>query len=108
MWSMALLINTSTWLEFKRNWKLICIVLLQLHICNGHINRENYDALLSKIKNIKSGKNIFEAVKASESGRNHDRTTLHSDPYNFDDEESEEFDDDPLVRGKKISSSTKQ
>ena len=60
------------------------------------------DALLDKIKNIKSDTNIFEVFKAGESERNHDRTSLYGDPYAFDDKKSEEFDDDPLVRSKKI------
>ena len=50
MWSIALLINTSTWFEFKRNWKLIYIIFLQLHLGNGHSNRKTMMLYLIKLK----------------------------------------------------------
>ncbi|CAF4396900.1 unnamed protein product, partial [Rotaria magnacalcarata] len=40
MWSIALLINTSSWFEFKHNWKLICLVLLKLHFGEDDHDRE--------------------------------------------------------------------
>ena len=63
MWSMALLVNTSTWYEFKHNWKLICLVFLQLYIGKDNIGKEYQDALLKKIIKIKSDINIVDVIR---------------------------------------------
>ncbi|CAF3829497.1 unnamed protein product [Rotaria sordida] len=105
MWSIALLINTSTWYEFKHNWKLICLVFLQLSRGEGHGNRENQDALLDKIKKIKSDTNTVEAVKISESAEaDKSKKGFDFDPYAFNEEEE----DNTVELDKNFSRVTKQ
>lgn len=43
LWSIALLVNSLTWTEFKHNWKLICLVFLQLHLGEEHIDQVHQD-----------------------------------------------------------------
>lgn len=63
MWSIALLINTSTWNDFLHNWKLICIVFIELHMGQQHINKEHQESLIHKISKIKNDTNISNAIK---------------------------------------------
>lgn len=58
MWSISLLINTSTWNEMMHNWKLICCVFLQLHVNNENTSNQYCDALLKKIAKIRSDSNV--------------------------------------------------
>ncbi|CAF4164381.1 unnamed protein product [Rotaria sp. Silwood2] len=91
MWSIALLINTSTWYEFKQNWKLICLVFIQLHFGESHANIEHKDALLDKIKKIKLDTNTAQAITTSESAAvQHLERGPNFDPYTFNDLEEEE------------------
>lgn len=88
MWSIALLINTSTWDDFKHNWKLICLVFIQLHADEKHVNREYQDALLEKIRRIRSDPNTVAGIKASEQGANDKSNDVnHQDVYDFDDDD---------------------
>ena len=85
MWSIALLINSSTWMDFKRNWELICLVFLQVYQDEDHINEEYQDALLNRIAKIKSDPDVRDAIKSSNHDENENRTTsYHSDMYDFD------------------------
>ncbi|CAF4302833.1 unnamed protein product [Rotaria sordida] len=94
---MALLINTSTWYEFKHNWKL--------SRGEDHVNRENQDALLDKIKKIKSDTNTIETVKISESAKaDKSKKGFDFDPYAFNEEEE----DNTVELDKKFSRVTKQ
>ncbi|CAF4732383.1 unnamed protein product [Rotaria sp. Silwood1] len=105
MWSIALLINTSSWLEFKHNWKLICLVFLKLHLGEEDYDRETQDALLEKINNIKSDTNTVDAIKSSEVIHEEDTTnTTGTCLYDFDDG----ADDDNDEVDKNFSTVTKQ
>jgi hypothetical protein len=85
MWSIALLINTSTWVDFKRNWQLICLVFLQIHHDENHINEEYQDALLNRIGKIKSDPDIRDAMKSSSHDEDGNKTeAYHSNEYDFD------------------------
>lgn len=88
MWSIALLINTSTWDDFKHNWKIICVVFIQLHVDEKHVNREYQDALLEKIRRIRSDPNTVAGIKASEQGANDNFSDVnHHDVYDFNDDD---------------------
>ena len=85
MWSIALLINTSTWFEFKHNWHLICIVFLKLYLGEDNYDSGAQDALLGKISTIKSDSNTVDAIRSSEVVQDEDatkRTNHHL--YDFD------------------------
>lgn len=86
MWSIALLINTSMWNEFMKNWKLICLVFLQLHFGGEHLNEQNQDSLLEKISKIKSDPNTLEGMKAAENDDEEGQEVHYSDAYDFHDE----------------------
>lgn len=88
MWCVALLVNTSTWVEFKHNWKLICIVFLELHQGSEHVNNEHQDALLDRICKIKSDTNAIHAINASAKIENEEEENhvFSQDPYDFDDD----------------------
>jgi hypothetical protein len=58
MWSISLLINTSTWNEMMHNWKPICCVFLQLHVNSENTSNQHCDALLKKIAKIRSDSNV--------------------------------------------------
>ena len=90
---MALLVNTSTWYEFKHNWKLICLVFLQLYIGKDNIGKEYQDALLKKIIKIKSDINIVDAIKQTVLDQDENtKTTSEENLYDFyDDEEDGNF-----------------
>ncbi|CAF4399193.1 unnamed protein product, partial [Rotaria sordida] len=77
------------------------ILILQL----GHGNRENQDALLDKIKKIKSDTNTVEAVKISESAEaDKSKKGFDFDPYAFNEEEE----DNTVELDKNFSRVTKQ
>ncbi|CAF1463253.1 unnamed protein product, partial [Rotaria sordida] len=65
IWSIALLINSCTWIEFKYNWKIICLVFLEIHRGEKHTKQKYQDILLDKIRKIKSDSNTYSAVKSS-------------------------------------------
>jgi len=95
MWSIALLINTCTWKEFKRNWEIICLVFLQLHLGEQYIKQEHQDILLDKIRKLKCDSDTFNAVKSSNYFESDNQTDLYdSNIYNFYDNEYDEDDDD--------------
>ncbi len=105
MWSVALLINSCTWVDFKCNWRLICLVFLQLHLDEEHVNEEHQDALLDKISKIKSDPNILDAIKTSDYVQDNNETpTCHSDIYDFDGHEG----DDTVEADRHFSRSTKK
>jgi len=65
MWCISLLINTSTWDEFLQNWQLICLVFMELHLGQDNVKREHYDALLDRIRKIRSDATIKKAINAT-------------------------------------------
>ncbi|CAF4221628.1 unnamed protein product [Rotaria sp. Silwood2] len=95
MWSIALLINTSTWSEFKEKWKLFCIVFLQLYAANGVTHKDNKDILLQKIRDIKSDPNTVDAIKLTEPIRDVNGT-ITSNIYSYQSGDEEENDGDEL------------
>ncbi|CAF4240825.1 unnamed protein product [Rotaria sp. Silwood2] len=95
MWSIALLINTSTWSEFKEKWKLFCIVFLQLYAANGVTHKDNKDILLQKIRDIKSDPNTVDAIKLTERIRDVNGT-ITSNIYSYQSGDEEENDGDEL------------
>jgi len=105
MWSIALLINTSTWHEFKNNWKLICLVFLQLHLGEDHLHREHQDSLLDKISKIKSDTNTIDAIELANLVEGDNETELSTiDVYHFDDDEG----NDGIEPEANVSKSTKK
>lgn len=75
------------WNEFKQNWKLICLVFLQLHFGGEHVNEQNQDALLEKISKIKSDPNTLHGMKrAANDKEREEREVYHNDSYDFHDE----------------------
>jgi hypothetical protein len=103
MWSIALLINTSTWNEFKHNWKLICLVFLQLCLDEECINQEYQDNLLHNIKKIKSDAVIVDAIKSSDCVQDNKKELSGLDLYNFDN-----VNDDAVSCGASIRSKRKK
>ncbi len=94
MWCVALLINSCTWTEFKRNWQLICLVFLQLHLGEQHTRQEHQDLLLDKIRKIKSDSDTYTAVKSCDCFEDNNQSTLHdSYSYDFNDDEADDDDD---------------
>ena len=88
MWSIALLTNTSTWCEFVYNWKLICLIFIQLHLGDEYVNKEHQDALIYKISKIKNDLNTVNAIKLSEAAQNENGADLfQSDVYTYVDDE---------------------
>lgn len=82
MWSMALLINTSTWKEMLENWRLVCLVFL--NIKRGEDTTEskrNHSKLLSKIGSITNDPNANRAIQDSKS-----IIKDNPDVFTFDDE----------------------
>ncbi|CAF2137982.1 unnamed protein product [Rotaria magnacalcarata] len=96
MWSIALLINTSSWFEFKHNWKLICLVLLKLHFGEDDHDREAQDALLEKINNIKSDANTVDAIKSIQAIQEED-TAKATGAYLYDFDDGADDDNDEIV-----------
>jgi hypothetical protein len=90
MWSIALLINTSMWDDFKHNWQLVCVVFLQLHRGEEYINRKHRDTLLYKIRKIRSDPNTVDAIKSSDNVRDDNGELSNSDLYDFYDEEEDD------------------
>ncbi|CAF1441600.1 unnamed protein product [Adineta ricciae] len=95
MWSIAVLINTSTWCEFKSNWELICVVFLEIHCGDDHIHKENQDALLNKIIKIRSDPNIVVAIKSCDGLPDENVDECHGfDVYDFSDGHGDNGDND--------------
>jgi hypothetical protein len=93
------------WNEFQSNWKLICIVFLQLHLDQQHMNHQHEDMLLHKISNLKSDPNIVGAINSSERVEDDDSSNSHDlDTYTF----AEDIDDDRVKSTKRLSSSKKK
>ncbi|CAF4076111.1 unnamed protein product [Adineta steineri] len=93
MWSIALLINTETWVEFQNNWRLVCYVFLQLHLGEENLNQEYQDALLQKITQIKTDSNTLDAMKSSDSIQDvNTKESSDFDEYEFcSDDDDEDF-----------------
>lgn len=87
MWSIALLVNASTWAEFKHQWTLISVVFIQLHLGNQYVHAQSQDALLDKISKLRSDPNTVDGMKTSEQAQDDD------DDMNFDQHDSYDFDD---------------
>lgn len=87
MWSIALLVNASTWAEFKHQWTLISVVFIQLHLGNQCVHAQSQDALLDKISKLRSDPNTVDGMKTSEQAQDDD------DDMNFDQHDSYDFDD---------------
>lgn len=80
VWSMALLINTSTWKEMLSNWRLICLVFWNYDNDEDGTSK-NYSNLLLKVQSISSDPNSNQAIGASKS-----IVTDVSDVFTFDEE----------------------
>ncbi|CAF0902184.1 unnamed protein product [Adineta steineri] len=92
MWSIALLINTGTWVEFQNNWRLVCYVFLQLHLGEENLNQEYQDALLQKITQIKTDSNTLDAMKSSDSIQDvNTKESSDFDEYEFCSDDDEDF-----------------
>ena len=90
MWSIALLVNTSTWDEFQMNWKSLCVVFLELHRGEQHISHQHQDILLNKISKLKSDPDVTSAIKSSCRDEDDNLSSSNdSDPYTLDDNEDE-------------------
>ena len=88
MWSVSLLINTSTWYEFKHNWHLICLVFLKFYVGEDNCDGEAQGALLEKISHIKSDTNTIDAIKSSAIIQDDDVAKINGHHlYDFDDNE---------------------
>lgn len=108
MWSIALLINSCTWMEFKHNWQTICLVFLQIHLGKKHIKEKHQDTLLNKIRKIKSDTNIYNAVKSSNNLEADNSTDLcDSNIYKFHDDTNDD-DDDPEPNDRFLQTKTKK
>ena len=83
MWSMPLLINTSTWKEMLANWKLICLVFWNYGVNDDdHVEaKRNHSNLLSRIQSITNDPNSKQAIQESKSF-----VIDTSDVFEFDDE----------------------
>jgi hypothetical protein len=81
MWCVALLVNTSTWVEMKENWRLICEVLLNYSINETTHFRINHSILLTHINQITNDPNSSAAIKLSR-----EISSEPIDPFEFDDE----------------------
>jgi hypothetical protein len=106
MWSIALLINTSSWDEMIHNWKLICHVFLQLHIGNDDVNNEHHDALLNKIIKIKSNPNIHTIIQSTEPKISESKTNTNTFDYYDSDEDTEH--NEPVSASLSQNTSTKK
>lgn len=86
MWSIALLVNTSTWPEMLTNWRLVCLVFLN-HLTDDDEQMRQYRAhLLGRIEKIVSDPNSSAAIANAQSS-----TSISVDSYEFpDDEEQDE------------------
>src|SRR5690349_6220101 len=81
MWCVALLVNTSTWIEMKENWRLICEVFLNYSTNETISFKINYSILLTRISQITNDPNSSAAINQSR------QTLLEStDPFEFDDD----------------------
>ena len=87
MRSMALLITTSAWYEFKYNWHLMCLVFLKLYVVEDNCDGEAQYALLEKISHIKSDTNTIDAIKLSAIIQGDDEAKINGHHlYDFDDD----------------------
>ncbi|CAF4236445.1 unnamed protein product, partial [Adineta steineri] len=92
MWSIALLINTGTWVKFQNNWRLVCYVFLQLHLGEENLNQEYQDALLQKITQVKTDSNTLDAMKSSNSIQDvNTKESSDFDEYEFCSDDDEDF-----------------
>ncbi|CAF4814290.1 unnamed protein product, partial [Rotaria sp. Silwood2] len=108
IWSIVLLINSCTWIEFKRNWQIICLVFLQIHLGEKHTKQKYQDILLDKIRKIKSDSNTYSAVTSSNYFESDNPTDLYdSNIYNFYDDKYDD-DDDPEPNNKFLKTKTKK
>lgn len=100
MWSISLLINTSTWDEFLHDWQLICTVFVQLHLGKEHVNKESYDNLLNRITKIQSDPNLKKVIRSTESLQIDNGNNLSSSlVYEYrDDDDDDGSDVNPRLR----------
>ena len=88
MWGIALLVNTSTWVDMKENWRLICEVFLNYSTNETPEFKVNYSILLSRISQLTNDANSSTAIHQSR------ETLLQSnDPYDFTDDDDLDIDD---------------
>ena len=82
MWSMALLINTSTWEEMLENWRLVCLVFWDYgSVKDTSKTDRTHSQLLFKISSITNDPNSKQAIQGSKT-----IVTDIPDVYTFDDE----------------------
>lgn len=93
MWCIALLVNTSKWKEMMENWKIICLVFLQLHSNDENGNeQQHYAELLDRIRKIQADPNISTFIQSTTPEPN--SSSLH-DTFDFDDgDDNNEYDNE--------------
>jgi len=81
MWSIALLVNTSTWIEMKENWRLICEVFLNYSINETANFKINYSILLTRISKISNDRTLSLAIEQTKQ-----ILSESVDPFEFNDD----------------------
>lgn len=89
MWSIALLVNTSTWTEIKDNWRLICLVFWNYGTTGNEDVERHSTVLLTRIKQISSDQNTVAVIKYSQS-----RPIITRDAYDFDNDSGNAADEE--------------
>ncbi|CAF3628835.1 unnamed protein product [Rotaria sordida] len=104
MWSIALLVNSSTWPEIKENWTLICQVFLS-YSTNNDINfKQHHATLLVRISKITSDPNSSRAISQSK-----DILSNRNDSFEFDDtSEIDDYDDNQMHTNEKTKTNNKK
>jgi hypothetical protein len=104
MWSMALLVNTSTWEEIKENWRLICQVFLNYTTTDNFFFKQHYATVLHRISQITSDPNSSRAIEQSKQ-----TISTATDPFEFDDDNKmDDYDNDQLHSNKNMKKSKKR
>ncbi|CAF3060330.1 unnamed protein product [Rotaria sp. Silwood2] len=104
MWSIALLVSTSTWSEIEENWKLICQVFLS-YSTNSNLNFKCHHAkLLSRISKITNDPNSTRAINQSNKALSNT-----NDPFLFGNEdELDDYDNSRLNLDKNVKFNNKR
>ena len=107
MWSISLLVNTSTWIEMKENWRLVCRVFLSYAISDQTNLKLHQASLLSRISKITSDPNSSRAIDQSKQ-----ILMDATDPFQYsdDDDDMDDFNNKRVRRNKnfKTNNKTKQ
>lgn len=87
MWSVALLVNTNTWVDMKENWRLICELFLNYSTNETASFKVNYSVLIGRISQITNDENSLAAINQSL-----ETLSKSNDPYDFSDDDDLEID----------------